>query len=131
MRLTRRDLVATLLVLAIAVPYVGYLANGSMPLIRDPRGMAGVGLVLGFVAFLVMSNGDVLDRVGRAENGGAMVSLALGVLALVMAETTLAEVLLAVFMVSILVVWAVELMDHVGVVPGHAPVPARARRPHR
>jgi hypothetical protein len=30
MRLTIRDLVATVLVLAIGVPYVGYLMNGSI-----------------------------------------------------------------------------------------------------
>lgn len=120
MRLTLRDLVATLLVLAIAIPYIGFLVNGSMPLIADPRGMAAVGLIVGFVAFLVMSEGDVLDRVGKTETGVAIVSLALGVVALVFAQTSAADVLLAVFMVSILVVWAVELMDHAGVVPGHA-----------
>lgn len=47
MRLTLRDLVATILVAAIGVPYVGYLVNGEMPFIKDPRGMSAVGLVLG------------------------------------------------------------------------------------
>jgi hypothetical protein len=35
-----------------------------------------------------------------------------------LAETAAAEVLLAVFMGSIVVVWAVMLMDHAGVLPG-------------
>ena len=120
MKLTLRDLLGTILVLAIGVPYVGYLVNGSMPFIEDPRGMSAVGLILGFLAFLVMSNGDKLDRVGKTETGIAIVSLALGVLALVLAESAAAEVLLAVFMASILVVWAIELMDHAGMLPGHA-----------
>lgn len=41
MKLTLRDLVATLLVAAIAIPYVGYLVNGEMPFVKDARGMAG------------------------------------------------------------------------------------------
>jgi hypothetical protein len=46
-----RDLLATILVAAIAVPYIGYLVNGEMPLIQDPRGMSATGLVLGVLAF--------------------------------------------------------------------------------
>jgi hypothetical protein len=40
--LTGRDAVATILVAAIAVPYIGYLINGSMPFVQDPTGMAGI-----------------------------------------------------------------------------------------
>jgi hypothetical protein len=120
MRVKIRDLVATILVAAIAVPYIGYLVNGEMPFIKDPRGMAGTGLVLGIVAFLVLRSGDAFDRTGKVEVGLATVALALGVVTLVLAETAAAEVLLAVFMGSILVVWTVELLDHFGVLPaGH------------
>lgn len=119
MRLSMRDLVATLLVLAIAVPYVGYLVNGSMPYIEDARGMAAVGLLLGALAFVVIRTGDPLDRAGRAEAGAAMVSLALGLVALVFAETVAAEALLAAFMASILVVLVVEMVDHAGVTHWH------------
>jgi hypothetical protein len=75
MRLKTRDLIATILVAAIAVPYVGYLVNGEMPFIKDPRGMSGTGLVLGAVAFLVLRRGDAFDRAGKAEIGLATVSL--------------------------------------------------------
>jgi hypothetical protein len=118
MRLRTRDLIGTVLVAAIGVPYVGYLVNGEMPFIKDPRGMSGVGLILGVLAFLVLRAGDAFDRFGKAETGLAVVALALGVVALVLAETVAAEVLLAVFMGSILVVWAVKLMDHAGLLPG-------------
>lgn len=119
MRLTLRDLVGSILVLAIAIPYVGYLINGSMPFIQDPRGMAAVGLLLGAAAFLVIRTGDEFDTAGKAESGLALVSLALGLAALVFAEAAAAEVLLAVFMVSILVVWAVEMFDHAGLTHWH------------
>lgn len=118
MRITLRDTVASILVAAIAVPYVGYLLDGSVPFVQDPRGMAAVGLILGFVAFLLMWGPDALDRIGKVELTVAVVALALGVLALVLAETAFAEVLLAVFMGAILVVWAIELMDHLGNLPG-------------
>jgi hypothetical protein len=118
MRAKTKDLLATLLVAAIAVPYIGYLINGEMPFIKDPRGMAGTGLVLGVVAFLVLRRGDAVDTLGKVELGLGLGSLGLGVVALVLAETAAAEVLLAVFMASILLVWAVELLDHAGVLPG-------------
>ena len=118
MRLKIRDLVATILVAAIAVPYVGYLINGEMPFIKDPRGMSATGLALGVVTYLVIRRDDLSDRVGTNKTALAGTSLVLGIVALVLAETAAAEVLLAVFMGSILIVWAVELMDHAGILPG-------------
>ena len=118
MRLKLKDLLASILFAAIAVPYVGYLVNGEMPFIKDPRGMSATGLVLGVAAYLVLRRGDLFDRVGKAETGLAVVALVLGVVALALAETAAAEVLLAVFMGSILIVWAVELLDHAGILPG-------------
>jgi uncharacterized membrane protein YfcA len=119
MRLTFRDLVATVLVAAIGVPYVGYLMNGEMPFIQDARGMSAVGLILGAAAFLVLRTGNARDRVGTLETGAAVVSMILGFAALAFAETAAAEILLAVFMGSILVVFAFEVADHAGLVHAH------------
>ena len=66
---------------------------------------------------VVARSGDVGQRgVGELQAEVALggVSLALGLVALILAETAAAEVLLAVFMGSIIVVWTVELLDHVG-----------------
>ena len=119
MRLKLKDLVGTVLVIAIGVPYVGYLVNGEMPFVQDPRGMSAIGLVLGTVAFLVLRSGDAFDRVGKVGTGVAAVSLVLGLVALALAEAAVAEVLLAVFMGSILVVWLLEIVDHAGLVHAH------------
>lgn len=118
-RLRLRDLVATLLVVAIAIPYIGYLVNGSMPFVEDPRGMAAVGLLLGAAAFIVIRTGDEFDRAGKVESAVAGVSLVLGLVALALAETAAAELLLAVFMASILVVLVMELVDHAGATHWH------------
>src|SRR5215203_1523572 len=101
MRLTMRDLFATLLVAAVGVPYVGYLMNGEMPFVQDPRGMAAVGLILGAGAFFLVRGSNAKDRVGTTENVLAALALVLGLVALALAETAAAEVLLAVFMGSI------------------------------
>jgi hypothetical protein len=114
MRLKIKDLLGTILFAAIAIPYVGYLINGEMPFIKDPRGMSAAGLILGAGAYLVMRRDDLFSRVGKAETALAVASLALGVVAFALAETAAAEVLLAVFMGSILIVWAAELLDHTG-----------------
>jgi hypothetical protein len=114
MKLKVRDLIATVLVAAIAVPYIGYLIRGEMPFVQDPRGMAGVGLVLGATAYLVLGAGERFDAVGKTELTLGIVSLALGVAALAFAETAFAGVLLAVFMGSILVVYLAEMVDHAG-----------------
>ena len=117
MKFKMKDFVATLLVAAIAVPYVGYLINGEMPYVKDPRGMSAVGLILGLAAYWMLEHGDMFDKTDKVETGLEAVSLILGVVALALAETAAAEVLLAVFMGSILVVWAVKLADHAGVLP--------------
>jgi len=120
MKTTYKDLIATVLVAAIGVPYIGYLVRGEMPFIEDPRGMAATGLVLGFAAFLVMWRGDAQNRMGVVEVTAALISLGLGLTALVLAETAAAEALLAVFMGSIAVVWLMQLADDVGLLPHHA-----------
>jgi hypothetical protein len=115
MKLKTRDLVSTLLIALIAVPYVSYLVRGEMPFVEDARGMAAVGLILGTAAYAVIAQGDPADRADRLEDVVALVAFVLGFTAFALAETAAAEVLLAVFMGSILVAWGVKLLDHAGV----------------
>lgn len=114
MSIKMKDVLATLLVVAIAVPYVGYLIEGEMPWVKDARGMSAVGLVLGLLAFLVLERGDAHDVWDKAELGLVVAVMALGVVSLALAETAAAEVLLAVFMGGIFVAWFVKLADHTG-----------------
>jgi len=53
-KLTRRDLLATLIIAAVVVPFIGYSARESMPFVHDPRGMAAVGVAGGLLAFAVL-----------------------------------------------------------------------------
>jgi hypothetical protein len=125
MRLTWKDGVATILVAAIVVPYVGYLIQGSMPFIQDPTGMAGVGLILGIAAGAV--GGWVALRAGvvqRFVTGAlALVSLGLGIAALVSEhalEVATREGMLGAFMASIVVLWVIALGRHSRLTAGAA-----------
>jgi hypothetical protein len=40
-KLTVRDLLATLILAAVLVPFIGYSARGSMPFVQDPAGWPG------------------------------------------------------------------------------------------
>ena len=69
-----RDTIATVLVALIIAPYIGYLVNGSVPFIQDPRDMAAMGLVLGLVAAVVLgrpafSGGILGDAAVLAASG--------------------------------------------------------------
>ncbi len=119
MRLKVKDLVATTLVAAVAVPYVGYLVRGEMPFIEDARGMSAVGLALGGLAYWVIARGDQLAGFGLVATYAAVVSLLAGFVALLFAEFAAAEALLAIFMVTIVVVLAMKLSEHAGAVHWH------------
>lgn len=120
--LTLRDAVATLLVAAIAIPYIGYLINGSMPFIQDPTGMAATGLVVGAVAALVGGwitlRGRTFVELTTVVVGFA--SLALGIGALVsehLFDPTTREFVLGGFMATIAFLWGFALLRHSGIVP--------------
>ena len=117
MKLSIRDGAATLLLGAILVPYVGYLVNGSMPFIKDPRGMSATALILGAAAFLFAGRFSGSTTLGITEVVLVVVSLGVGVAALLLAETVAAEALLAVFIGAIVVTWGVQLLHHSGVIP--------------
>ena len=117
MGLQVRDLVATVLVVAVAVPYVDLLVGGDLTLIEDVRGMAGTGIVLGAVAFCVLAWHDALDRAGKVAAALAVVSIGLGFTTYQLHDSPVAPILLVLFMVSLLVVWAAKVADHAGVGP--------------
>jgi hypothetical protein len=112
--LTRRDAIATVLVLAVVVPYVGYLINGSMPFIQDPRGMAGVGLVGLILSFIAWGVG-LGTRLGKVLLTGGLASIGIGIAA-VLLGTEGNDTLLAVFIGSIVALWVAETAVHAGVV---------------
>ena len=118
MRLTTKDVVATVLVAAVVVPYLGHLIAGEMPFIEDPRGMAATGLVLGLAAAIVAGRDALTPHpLHRAALASGIAAFALGIAAL-WAETS--EVLLALFVIGIVITWGLgELAAHAD---RHAPV---------
>jgi hypothetical protein len=105
MRLTKRDVAATLVTAAIVVPYVGYLAWGSMPFIKDARGMAATGVVL-----LLAWGLFIREPFGRGSV--AWVAAIIGAAALVWgiaAAWLESDLLLAPFVAAIVVLWAIRM----------------------
>ena len=123
MRFTWRDAFVSLLVAAVAVPYVGYLVRGSMPFIEDPRGMAATGLVLGLIAAAAAGRAAFTqERFGRAAEIVGLVSLGTGLATLIWAESgTLSDVLLAVFVGTMVLTWALVMVGDSGLLAGHRP----------
>jgi hypothetical protein len=123
MRFTWKDAFVSLLVAAVAVPYVGYLVRGSMPFIEDPRGMAATGLVLGLIAAAAAGRAAFTqERFGRAAEIVGLVSLGTGLATLIWAESgTLSDVLLAVFVGTIVLTWALVMVGDRGLLAGHRP----------
>lgn len=124
MRIGWRDGVATLLVAAIVVPYIGYLVRGGMPFIHDPRGMAATGLVLGLAAAAVVGREAFHGTWGVAAASFAVTSAAVGVVTFIRAdEGALSDGLLAVFVTAVFVTWALAELTRtrlVGRRAGHA-----------
>ena len=117
MKFTMRDVLGTVLFLAAGLVYWAFLVDAQTLFTTDERGMTVVGLFLGAMAFLVTRLGDAFDTTGRLEWTVAGVSLALGVVALILSGSASAATWLAVFMTSLAVVWLMELVDHVGWLP--------------
>jgi MFS family permease len=111
MRLGREDAVSAILVALIGGSYIAFLAAGNVP----ERGMALIGLVLGALGYLASSQriprSDRWRRLGRV---GALISLGLGLATLM---TGFGGVLAA-FVVSIIVLWALVILRNAGVLPG-------------
>jgi hypothetical protein len=119
MHFTRKDTVATALVAATVVAYIGYLTFGSVPFAEDVRGMAAVGLVLGFASRRVGGRHEFPHE--RLAFAGGLGSMALGIVAL----ATENELVLAAFMASIVALWAAAVYVHSG--HGH---PGRVHASH-
>jgi hypothetical protein len=125
MKIGWRDVAATLLVAAIVVPYIGYLVRGSMPFIQDPRGMAATGLVLGLAAAAVVGREAFRGTWGVTAAFFAVASGGVGAVTFIRAEEgALSEGLLAVFVVAIVVAWALAELVRTRLVRSRAGHPA-------
>jgi len=115
-KLTVRDLLATLILAAVLVPFIGYSARGSMPFVQDPRGMAGVIIVGALLAFAAYGLGR--EAFGTGTYQWVMVSLSVLTLgfaiAALIAETVWA--LLVPAMAGLVLMWALALLHDAGYV---------------
>ena len=111
-RLTWRDGVATLLVGAATVLYLGHLLSVHMPSITDVGDVAAAGLLLGFVACVVDKWTIKNTAVVRALSVLSLSAIGIGIAAM----ATESESLLAVFVGTLMTLWVVTTMAHAGVI---------------
>ena len=111
-RLTTRDAVATLAVVAVLVPYTGYLIRGEMPFVQDPRGMAAVGIA-GLLVAAAAWGLRLGTRFGTMMTVALVATFALGVAA-VWVGLEGSAVLLGLFIGAMVVVWLAETLFDAG-----------------
>jgi hypothetical protein len=118
-KLTLRDILATLVVAAVVVPFIGYSVRGSMPFVHDPRGMAGVGIAGCLLTFAMLAaNGSARVAFERVMVTLGVLTLGFGIAALI-AETTWA--LLVPMVAGLVIIWALALLHDTGyIAPAHA-----------
>jgi hypothetical protein len=115
MKIGWRDGIATLLVAAIVVPYIGYLEHGSVPFVHDQRGIAATGVAFGLAAAAVLGRTTFRGTWGVAAAFFAILSGAVGVVASIRAdEGPLGDGLLAVFIGAATVAWVLAELVHTG-----------------
>jgi hypothetical protein len=124
MRLTWRDAVATVMVGALVLMYIGLLANGSVGFIQGPRSMASIGLLSALV-LCPLSGIKVFDAWAGAIGILGVGTLGVGIAVLV-AESW---VMLAAFMLAVVAMWALSTLHHAvgdvhGAVAHHGATPA-------
>lgn len=117
-KLTVRDAWATLIVAAVLIPFVGYSARGSWPLVEDPRGMAGVGIVGALLAVWAFGREAFMTgRFGAVMTLLAATAVGFGVAALV-AEST--WWLLVPMIAGLIAVWFLGVLHDAGNFAGRA-----------
>jgi hypothetical protein len=112
-----RDVIATVLVVALAVLYLVVVTGQEVLLADDLRAVTALSLMLGGSALVALADDEYNDPVSWMTTllgGAATVS---GLLTLAFLESAAAQVLLTVFVGLVLAVWAVQLAEHLTVRP--------------
>jgi hypothetical protein len=115
-----RDVIATLIVAALALLYIDVVGGSSVGPVADARGVAATGLVLGLVACAIAGESVTVAKRGtwRAIAGVLVPMLVVTGIVTVIANNT---TVLAVFMALLAVLWAGSTLHHL-VTPGRTTI---------
>ena len=106
-----RDVIATLIVAAIAVLYIDVVGGSSVGFIADARGVAATGLVFGLVACATAGESVTVSKPGVWRTiAGLLVALLVG--AGIVTVITSSDVVLAMFMALLVLLWAGSTLHH-------------------
>ncbi|WP_133983569.1 hypothetical protein [Kribbella voronezhensis] len=107
-----RDLVATTLVGTLVVPYVAVVAGKEVLLADDLRAMSALALMLGGSALVMLADDQYNGAISWLTTLLSVAATTSGLLALALADTSAAELLLTVFVGLVMTIWAVQLVEH-------------------
>ena len=117
-KVTVRDALASLIVIAVLIPFVGYSARGSWPFVQDPRGMAGVGIVGALLAVWAFGRETfATGRFGAVMTVLAVITLGFGIAALIAENTWW---LLVPMVAGLVAVWLLGVLHDAGSFAGRA-----------
>ncbi len=116
-----RDVIATLIVATIAVLYIDVVGGSSLGFIADARGVAATGLVLGLVACATAGELVTVSKPGVWRTvAGLLVALLVG--AGIVTVITNSDVVLAMFMALLVLLWAGSTLHHLAAPAARAPM---------
>lgn len=117
-----RDLVATVLVGALVVPYLAVRAGKEVLLAEELRAMSALALMLGGSALALLTDDQYDGAVSWLATSLTAAATTSGLLAMTLADTSAAETLLTAFVGLVMTTWAVALAEHLTIRPTPRPV---------
>jgi hypothetical protein len=116
MRLTGKDVAATLSTGLVLAVYFAFLHRSTLPLITSARGTAGVVFVFGWLGGCALSGaGDLYSAARTLSLGAIVIPTAVGVVALaavVVALATGSQAALTVLVVATVLLWLSATLRH-------------------
>lgn len=107
-RLTVRDGMATVAVMAVLIPYIAYLNRTGAPSTQDPRGIAVVGLG-GLLVAVAAWGVPIRTPLAKVMAGTFFGVLGLGIASLFVGSRG-SNVLLALFVAALVLLWVTETL---------------------
>jgi len=104
MKLTLHNLVTTLLITTITIPYINYLINNKIPFIKNTHNITNINLILNTATYLILKTNTPFNQLNKIKTTITIISLILKLITLTFTKTTTTKILLTIFIKSIFII---------------------------